>query len=275
MKKRYIFATDVDGTLLMDNHEVHPETLEALKRAKEEGHVIVIATGRAVVGTSDIQKKMPYASYLVCNNGAIVYDVENKDAFILHAVNPQHYPIVVDFAREYNLTFKMHTNVDYVGWENRDGRPMTVLTDELDNKIREHIKNNPKDKKLFNGQTITQLSIFAPESDFCAKFYPKFQKMFSHDSSIFLTNSVFLDVNPHGTSKWTGLLELAKKLNIPSNQIITFGDSGNDYEMLKGAGEHGYAMANSHKDLVEKIKPRIDSNNTGAIGQKINEYLNK
>lgn len=272
--KKYIFATDVDGTMLMDNGEVHPKTLAAFKRAKEEGHIVVIATGRAISRTDYLREKMPYVNYFVCNNGAIVYDVDQKESFILHGVNPNHYPTIHDFAIRHKIPFKIHTDKDWIGYRENDKEQPTELTKELDSKIREHIKNNPNDMKLFNGQTITQLSIFS-SADFCATHFPEFKKMFSHDSSVYLTNSIYIDVNPKERSKWTGLVELADKLNIPQSNIVTFGDSGNDYEMIIGAGENGYAMENSHKDLVKKIKPRIGSNNTGAIGNKIIEYLEK
>ncbi len=275
MNKKYIFATDVDGTMLMDNGQVHPETLEAFKKAKDMGHIVVIATGRAITRTIPLLEKMPYANYFVCNNGAAVYDVDKKEAIILHGVNPQHYPIVKEFAERNNVVFKLHTDKDWIGEaEDNEEEIPTKLTKELDEKIRQHIKDFPDDDKLFNGQTITQLAIYG-SADFCAFHYDEFKKMFSHDSSIFLTNSRYLDVNPKDRSKWEGLKELANKLDIPVTNIVTFGDSGNDYEMISGAGENGFALANSHRDLVAKIKPRIGSNNTNAIGVKVLEYIEK
>lgn len=268
----YIFATDVDGTLLMDDGNIHPITLDAFKRAYENGHMTVIATGRAVSGAINLLKKIPYINYLVCNNGAAIYDVKKDSALSIHHVNPNHYPIVIDFAKENNIGFKLHTNKNVYGWG--DGKP-TPITEEFDSNIRQHIKKYPNDVNLFNGEIITQLAIFEPFSDFCKKNLNKFKELFGKDSSIFLTNSFFIDVNPKNTSKWSGLLELANLLNIDHKKIVTFGDSGNDYEMLMGAGENGYAMGNSHEDLVEKIKPKIGDNNSGAIGLKINEYLDE
>lgn len=271
-KEKYIFATDVDGTLLMDDGNIHPITLEAFKRAHENGHITVIATGRAVSGAISLLKKIPYINYFVCNNGAIIYDIKKDSAISVHHVNPKHYPIVMDFAKENNIGFKLHTNKNVYGWG--DGEPVAI-SKEFDENIRKHINEFPDDKNLFSGETITQLAIFEPYSDFCKKNLDKFKEWFGHDSSIFLTNSFFIDINPKNTSKWSGLLELANLFNIDRNNIVTFGDSGNDYEMLKGAGENGYAMGNSHEDLVEKIKPKIGDNNTGAIGLTINKYLNK
>ena len=110
--------------------------------------------------------------------------------------------------------------------------------------------------------------------EFCKQFFDQFKIWFGDDSSIFLANDIYIDVNAKNISKWTGLLELAKTLNLESNQIVTFGDSSNDLEMLLGAKSNGYAMKNSKADLIKFIKPRIGDNNSNAIAQVIYQYIN-
>lgn len=272
--KRYIFAADADGTILMDNLEVHPETIKACKKAQELNHVVVIATGRAVVRTLPILKKIPYVDYFICNNGAVVYDVKNQKSIYVNGVNPQHYPKILDFARKHNVTFKLHTDQDWIGDIGIEDQAPTILTAELDQKIREHIQNFPNDKKLFNQHIPTQISINGSK-EFCKQFFDQFKIWFGHDSSVFIANDIYIDVNAKDISKWTGLLELAKTLNLASDQIVTFGDSSNDLEMLLGAKLNGYAMQNSKADLIKFVKPRIGDNNSDAIAQVIYQYINK
>lgn len=271
---KYIFATDVDGTLLNDQGEVHPDTIKAFKQAQEQGSYTVIATGRAVVRTKPLLNKIPYVDFFVCNNGSVVYDVKNDQMIYLAGVNPNHYPTILDFARQHHVTFKLHTDLDWIGdAENQNEKP-TPLTSELDQNIRSFIKSYPQSKTLFNGQTPTQLSINASE-EFCKKYFPQFQEWFGKDSSVYLTNSIYLDVNPKDKSKWTGLIELGKILNIDDQHIVTFGDSYNDLEMLLNAKDNGYPLANSKIELLEHIPAKIGSNNTNAIAKKILEYLQK
>lgn len=269
---KYIFATDVDGTLLMDDKQIHPHTLNAFKLAQEKGHVNVIATGRCVVRTKPLLKKIPYIDYFVCNNGAVVYDVKNDKYIHISGVNPHHYIKIVDFAKKHKITFKLHTDRDWIGDIGIEDQEPTILTNEMDQKIREHIIQYPNDPKLYNLQTPTQMSINASE-EFCKKYINDFKKWFEQDSSVYLTNSVYIDVNPKDKSKWTGLIELANHLNINEHKIVTFGDSGNDLEMLIGAKENGYALSNSKPELSQLVKPKIGSNNTGAIGDVILKYI--
>lgn len=274
MKQKYIFATDVDGTMLMDNGLVHPFTLNSFKQSKENGHINVIATGRCVVRTLPLLEKNPYIDYFVCNNGAVVYDVNKKECVVVHGVNPRHYIKIIEFARKHNVVFKLHTDKEWIGDVGIEDSKPTILTPELDKNIQDHIKNNPDDRKLFNYQIPTQISINA-SADFCAQHIQEFIDWFSDDSSVYLTNSIYIDVNPKNKSKWTGLLEIAKLNNVNSNNIVTFGDSGNDLEMLLEAKENGYALANSKAELIKHIKPKIGSNNTDAIGKTILTYINK
>lgn len=274
--KKYIFATDVDGTLLMDNGQVHPETYDAFKKASNLGHTIVIATGRALVRTLPLLKKLPFVDYFVCNNGSLIYDVKNNKTVFLKTVNPQHYLKMVEFVKENkdkNVAFKLHTDKDWIGTiASCDviDKP-TFLDEELDAKIKDYISKNDN-KQILPNQYPTQMSINANEK-FCEKHYNDFKNWFGHDSEVFLTNSIFLDVNPKGTSKWTSLVELGKMLNIDKESIVTFGDSGNDLEMLIKANENGWAMGNSKPDLLKFIKPKIGTNNTNAIAIVILNYL--
>ena len=46
METRKLIVTDLDGTALQNWETLDPKTKEALMKAKEEGHIVVIATGR-------------------------------------------------------------------------------------------------------------------------------------------------------------------------------------------------------------------------------------
>ena len=46
MENKKLIVTDLDGTALQSWESLDPKTKEALMKAKEEGHIVVIATGR-------------------------------------------------------------------------------------------------------------------------------------------------------------------------------------------------------------------------------------
>lgn len=48
-----VIASDMDGTLLGDNHKVAPETVEAIREAQAAGIRFMIATGRSYNGAME------------------------------------------------------------------------------------------------------------------------------------------------------------------------------------------------------------------------------
>lgn len=78
-----IIAIDVDGTLF-DGSGVDPEAIEAIGRAREAGHHVMIATGRPwrdlatiVPGVLDL------IDWAVCEDGAVIVDVGSGDRQLL------------------------------------------------------------------------------------------------------------------------------------------------------------------------------------------------
>lgn len=72
---KYVLVSDFDNTLYVRNQEVLNKNKEAIKRFRNEGNIIVIATGRSrntileLLTNNDISY-----DYLICNNGAETYD---------------------------------------------------------------------------------------------------------------------------------------------------------------------------------------------------------
>ena len=53
-----VIASDMDGTLLGDNHKVAPETVEAIREAQAAGIRFMIATGRSYNGAMEELKSV-------------------------------------------------------------------------------------------------------------------------------------------------------------------------------------------------------------------------
>ena len=62
------------------------------------------------------------------------------------------------------------------------------------------------------------------------------------------------------TSKWNAILDLCNKLKIKPEDVMTIGDSGNDYEMIKKAGI-GVAMGNAFDEVKDVANCITDSIN--------------
>ncbi|MGL4252047.1 MAG: HAD family hydrolase [Metamycoplasmataceae bacterium] len=269
---KMIFGTDVDGTILTDRGVPHDETNDAFDYAISKGHYVVIATGRSLSRAKPLLEMMPRVSYLICNNGSLIKDLKNNKIIYLKSIAPISYIEMFNFAKKNNFTLTMHTDkttyiYPAVRYENSN-----AITEELNLKFMKFLESNPNAKTLENGEWVTQLSLLGTE-ELCKKHLGEIQKMFGKTNNVFLTNGTFIDINPLNISKWTSLQYLADHLNIRHENIVTFGDSGNDLEMLQKAGKYGFPLKNSTYDLTKVLEPKIGDNNSNAIAKKIIELV--
>jgi len=83
-----------------------------------------------------------------------------------------------------------------------------------------------------------------------------------------------IDLIIPGLHKANGLRILQQRWNILDNEVVTFGDGGNDIEMLRQAG-FGFAMANA-PDKIKKIAPyQTEHCNEQGVLNVIDKVLNK
>jgi hydroxymethylpyrimidine pyrophosphatase-like HAD family hydrolase len=77
---RMVVALDVDGTLF-DGETVDPRAIDAVRSAVEDGHVVVIVTGRPWVDLATvIPDVLRLCTLAVCEHGALVVDVTTSTA---------------------------------------------------------------------------------------------------------------------------------------------------------------------------------------------------
>ena len=57
-KDKKVLVLDLDGTLTNSQKEITDRTLDAIMKMQEQGHKIVIATGRPTPGAEPVAKKL-------------------------------------------------------------------------------------------------------------------------------------------------------------------------------------------------------------------------
>ena len=72
-----LIAVDLDGTLLNSYGEVSEINRQAVKKAMNNGIEVVLASGRPLESVRSISLDIEASKYIICGNGAIVYDIEN------------------------------------------------------------------------------------------------------------------------------------------------------------------------------------------------------
>ncbi|GAA0433178.1 hypothetical protein GCM10008983_07290 [Lentibacillus halophilus] len=82
--KQHLIAVDLDGTLLTDDKTISKRNLEALEKAADAGHIVVIATGRPHRSSIDHYHTLGLNTPMVNFNGALIHHPANNQWNVLH-----------------------------------------------------------------------------------------------------------------------------------------------------------------------------------------------
>ena len=93
-------ATDLDGTLLLQNKHISKRTYAALKKANENGVHIVIATGRSFSALPESIFKIDGVRYVVTSNGANIIDLKDNEVIYKNCIDAVQIPKIIDFLQE-------------------------------------------------------------------------------------------------------------------------------------------------------------------------------
>ena len=101
-----VIASDMDGTLLGDDHRIAPETLAAIRRACDVGIRFMVATGRNFPGAMEELKGTELTCDYVVSSGA---EVRNPQQEVVKST-----PISIDLCEEvYNTAKKYPVSVAF------------------------------------------------------------------------------------------------------------------------------------------------------------------
>lgn len=248
MKKKIIFL-DVDSTLYSHKTNSIPiSTINAIKEAKKNGHLIALATGRSALLTSflGIFDVIDF-DYFVTINGTLVFD-KDMNIIFQKPIDKESINKVINITNNHKLNLVFITSDSYFLLHDED-KQAHLGYDPL------HIKL-PK-KKKYENEVIYQINIFCED-----KFLPFYLNETSSTLSYSKLNNYGYDVYAKNQSKATGILHLINYLGIDISDTIAIGDGHNDKEMIELCNI-GIAMGNSIpkvKEVSNYITTDIDDN---------------
>lgn len=234
--KKVLFF-DIDGTLYDSDKKLPIKAKEAIFQARENGHEVFIATGRAPFMIQDVLKELEIDSYICFNGQYIVYkgevvshtqlDVELLQRVTAYAESNNH-PIVYMNADKMVSSNTYHPHVE-----------------ESLGSLK--IPHPGYEEDFYLNQKIYQALVFCSQEEEQAykDHFPLLKFVRWHRVSV--------DILPKGASKANAVHYLCEKLNIAIEDTIAFGDGLNDIEMLEAAG-YSICMGNGHEEALKRAK---------------------
>ena len=255
---------DLDGTLLNEKHQLSDETKEVIKKVKDTGKKIFIATGRHHLDALAIKKQLGLDSYLISSNGARIHNENNEIIF------------KGDIPKELsNEIFDLNINEEI--YKNIYKDDFWFSEKPLDEAHEYHKESGftysvRKFSELKNSEVIKFFYINEDEK-LIRNLENEINEKFGNRINLTLSLPICLEIMNKGISKGNAIKDiLLPKFKITPEEVISFGDELNDYEMLDIVGE-GLLMGNCNPRLKELLP------NNKVIGRNdedgVAEYLKK
>ncbi|MBT2599047.1 MULTISPECIES: Cof-type HAD-IIB family hydrolase [unclassified Oceanobacillus] len=266
-KQKHLIAVDLDGTLLKDNKTISSRNKNTLHQAMNDGHIVVIATGRPHRASINYYHELGLKTPMVNFNGALVHHPLDASWKTLHTPMP-----IKTAHRIIDASYELQ--VKNILAEVQDEVYMDVYNEE----ILEVFQDN--EERYIIGDIKSKLS----EDPTSVLIHPKenhIKELRSHlddyhaeiiEHRKWGAPWNIIEIIRKGMNKAVGLQNIAKYYDIPKERIIAFGDEDNDLEMIDYAGV-GVSMGNAIDSLVSISKHQTVSNEEDGISIFLEEYL--
>ena len=281
-----LIASDMDGTLLNDDHMISEENLKAIRKAQEMGRHFTIVTGRDYGAVKPYLDEYNLKCECILSNGAEYRDVDGN---IIESVymNKTSVKIVFDILNEANLCIQLMTNKgSYITNKESDKKAIIERFKLFNPKMTEeeviefvesfHKQRGMKEidniyKILEDDIEILKIVTFDNDEKLIARLKDKLRESTS-DLAVASTFSNDIEISDIEAQKGLILAKTIKKMGIDKSEVIVLGDSFNDYSMFTEF-ENSYAMENAIPEIKEIAKYITDTNNNDGVAKAIYKAL--
>ena len=267
-----LICLDMDGTLLDDDHATIPKrNIDALQEAARRGVAVAIASGRAWSLLQGVHEQLKVTRYGVLSNGAGVLDVAANRWIYRRPMEQQVRRKVISLLLEWEVPFEVYCEGEnYIQRERLDLVTESCLSPEFAQVLRT-CSHFPFDLNgALDGKDVEKIHIFRlPDRHRCALLQVAEELGPLAVTSSFAGN---LELTAQGVNKGAAVQALCAGLGIGPEQVMAFGDAGNDLELLRWAC-WSFAMENGTEEAKAAARYQTGTNRAGGVGMAVEQYL--
>lgn len=262
-------AVDIDGTLLNSKGYISDKTLYALRKCEEKGILVYLATARSprlVFRQSEASNDADFIKQRgTLHNGAMAIDRQ------LNYV--KYWQIPADIVQ------------DIVKFLEKELSDIYIAIQRIDESHGFRLPISDDDLKLWAVPKEKIVPFSYAEKNECMKIivwhsrlkmtevYYNLSEEFKDKVNVFITGSAnWLQIVSCSASKENALKHLFALRNIPSEEVIVFGDDIPDIGMFKEFG-NSVAMGNSPESVKSTAKYITKSNDEDGIVYALEEFF--
>ncbi len=259
-----MLAIDLDDTLLNGKLQISQRNKEYIRRAKEAGVHVTLATGRMYCSALPYAQELNINLPLITYQGALVKEAGSGEVLL-------HRPVPLELAREAMVWVKKlgyHINL-YMD----DKLYVEKMTPEAETYMRiSGITAHPVGDLVAFMQEAPTKVLFVGEVRELDQLELAMRQHFASSLHICKSKPHFLEISHPEATKGHALDTLARRSGLTAEQVIAIGDAPNDLEMIEYAGL-GAVMGNASPEVKEKANYVASSNEEDGVAQVIAKFI--
>lgn len=269
MKKKILYVSDLDGTLLRSDQRTSEYTNSVINALVEKGIVFSYATARSIftsaVVTEGLDAKIPVITY----NGAFIVDNQTREIIASSFLGEEIYTLLDELfaANIYPTVYAIVDGKERFSNFSAKSSKGTLDFIALRNDERKRLVDS--EEELIAGDIFYITCIEAPEK--IEPFYKRYKDQYHcvYQKDIY-SGEQWLEIMPKDATKAKAIQRLKEITHC--NYVVAFGDGINDLEMFENADEC-YATANAVPELKRIATGVIDGNNQDGVAHWLDENV--
>jgi len=256
-----LVASDLDGTIIDENHTIAKNNFGAIKAINDKNINFAICTGKTYPIIKDLCSQVN-ANYGIFGNGNQIVNLKTGEEIYRKLLTPEQISSCLHTAKKYDLHIHLYTNEDviterlmYMDLRNYELRERQFYNSSLEfiivKDIEEYLKSHDVDIcKLIISSSENLDAVKKEISNIPDLSVNHINKRGKYRDTVINKEYEYLDITPKDTNKSNALAILGNYLNVNKSEIMSIGDGINDIEMVKNAGV-GVAVANAYDELKQ------------------------
>ena len=254
-----LVATDLDGTLLRSDGTVSAYTSEVLAGVQAAGAQVLAVTARPPVWLDGLVGKLGSHGYVVCANGAFVYDLHDRRVVAEKPIDPAVLlAVAADLRRELpGIAFAV---------ENREGSGCEPTFRRRHPLPPGAAPEAPLEDLLapLPGKLLARHEGLDPSA-----FIDSVARIADERLLVAYSGAVGLaEMTAPGVTKATGLADWCDRHDIAATEVWAFGDMPNDLPMLAWAGR-SFAVTNAAPEVRAAATELCPSNDEDGVARTL------
>lgn len=260
--------TDMDGTLLREDHTVSHTTKQVIQNLIEKGILIIPISARPLHGMLHITKNIfPDDIPVVSLNGSYIY---HKRKIIYQVDMPlPGAEAIHDLSEKFPVSAMYYSQMD---WYASQETP-AIKKEQKITPVPITIQPFTKTMQVWEQkQTGPNKILIAGAPDVILEVEKEMLQQFNGSLNIYKSQPKYVEAMHPDASKVNAMRFIMDMYGIAQNETIAIGDNYNDVGMIEFAGM-GVAMGNAPKEIQSNAGFVTDRNNNDGVAKALTHFF--